>query len=79
MLTISQFMKMVIIACLGHFLSCCDMKDAYKMMPVTLKQRQLQDYNFCGAVFGELKMIFGNKMAYFNRFYYSIMPAFVNP
>ena len=81
MLTISQFTKMIIHAGKGAFLSCCDMKDAYKMMPVTLEQRQLQGYKFCGAIFIELKMIFGDKMAclFFDRFYFAIMKAFVHP
>jgi hypothetical protein len=32
-------------------MSCSDMCDAYKMLPVCEKQRHLQCYGFCGALF----------------------------
>ena len=71
MLTVGQFTEMLTHVGRGAFFSCCDMKDAYKIGPVSLEQRELQGYKFCGAIFIELKMIFGDKMAclFFDRFY----------
>ena len=73
--------NMIIDAGQGSMLACTDMKDAYKMIPVDLSQRNLQAYKFCGAVFIELKLIFGDKLAclFFDRFHYCILNAFVYP
>ena len=62
-------------------MACSDLKDAYKMIPVTLEQRRLQAYSFCGALFIELKLISGDKLAYqyFDKFHYAILLAFVYP
>ena len=81
MLTASQFSRMIVKAGRGAVMSCSDMKDAYKMMPVCLKQRKLQAYFFCGALFVELKLVFGDRMAcqYFDRFHDCILRAFVLP
>ena len=55
------------------------LKDAYKMIPATLEQRRLQAYSFCGALFIELKLIFGDKLTcqYFDKLHYAILHAFV--
>ena len=51
------------------------------MIPVTLEQRRLQAYSFCGALFIKLKLIFGDKLAcqYFDKLHYAILHAFVYP
>ena len=71
MLTPSKFAQMITRAGRNAVMSCSDMCDAYKMIPVCLQQRQLQAYRFCGALFIELKLVFGDKMAcaYFDRFH----------
>ena len=81
MTTATQFAKMIVHAGRGAHMACSDLKDAYKMIPVTLEQRSLQAYHFCGALFLELKLIFGDKLAcqYFDKFHYAILNAFVYP
>ena len=81
MLTARKFAKMIVKAGRDALISCSDMCDAYKMIPVCLKQRKLQAYSFCGALFIELKLIFGDRMAcqYFDRFHDCILRAFVLP
>ena len=81
MLTASQFAHMIVKAGRNALMSCGDMCDAYKMLPVCLQQRHLQAYKFCGALFIELKLVFGDRMAcqYFDRFHDCILRAFVLP
>ena len=81
MTTVAQFAKMVVNAGQGAFMACSDLRDAYKMIPVNLEQRKLQAYSFCRALFIELKLIFGDKLAcqYFDKFHYAILHAFVYP
>merc|ERR1711872_1105119 len=81
MTTVAQFAKMVVDAGLGAYKACSDLKDAYKMIPVTLEQRKLQAYSFCRALFIELKLIFGDKLAcqYFDKFHYAILHALCLP
>ena len=81
MLTAPKFAKMIINAGRNAFMACSDMKDAYKMIPVSLEQRNLQAYHFCGALFLELKLVFGDKLAcqYFDKFHHVILQAFVYP
>ena len=82
MTTVAQFAKMIVNAGRGAFMACSDLKDAYnKMIPVTVEQRRLQAYNFCGALFIELKLIFGDRLACqcFDKLHYSILHAFVYP
>ena len=64
MLTASKFAQMIIKAGWNTDLSCSDMCDAYNMTPVHLQQRQLKAYKFCSALFTELKLVFGYKMAW---------------
>ena len=65
----------------GSYMACSDLKDAYKMLPVCLEQRKLQAFKLCGAVFIDLKLIFGDKLAclYFDRFHHCFLQAFVYP
>ena len=81
MTTAAGFAKKIIHAGRYSFLACSDLRDAYKMIPVSLEQRNLQAYNFCGALFVELKMVFGDRLAcqYFDRLHYAILHAFVYP
>ena len=81
MLTARKFAQMIVKAGRGALMSCSDMCDAYKMIPICLKQRKLQAYRFCGALFVELKLIFGDRLAcqYFDRFHDCILRAFVLP
>ena len=81
MLTASKFAHMIVKAGHNELMSCSDMCDAYKMLSVCLQQRHLQAYKFCGALFKELKLVFGDQMAfqYFDRFHECILRAFVLP
>ena len=62
MLTAAKFAKMVVLAGRNAFMACSDMQSAYKMIPICKKQRKLQAYTFCGALFIELKLIFGDRL-----------------
>lgn len=81
MTTAAGFAKMIIYAGRNSLLACSDLKDAYKMIPVTLQQRHLQAYSFCGALFVELKLMFGDRRAcqFFDKLHYAILQAFVHP
>ena len=81
MLTAPKFAKKIVNCGREAFMACSDLKDAYKMIPVCLEQRKLQAYSFCGALFIELKLVFGDKLAcqFFDKFHYTIMQAFVFP
>ena len=59
MLTARNFAHMIVKAGRNALMSCSDMCDAYKMIPVCSRQRHLQSYTFCGALFIELKLEFG--------------------
>ena len=79
MLTTKQFAHMVCQAGRGAYMACSDVKDAYKLIPVCLDQRKLQGYCFCGAIFIELKMIFGDKLScqHFDRLHFAVLNGFV--
>ena len=81
MTTVAQFAKMIYSAGRDAYFACSDVVDAYKAIPVTKDQRQLQAYHFCGALFIELKLIFGDKLAcmFFDKLHYVILHAFVYP
>ena len=81
MLTPAKFAKKIVNAGPNALMACSDMKDAYKMLPVSLDQRELQAYDFCGATFIELKLIMGDKLAcsMFDKFHHTILEAFVRP
>ena len=80
-MTAAQFSKKLLSAGQGAYLGCSDLKDAYKMIPVEMDQRKLQAYQFCGALFIELKLIFGDRLAcqYFDKLHYAILHGFVYP
>ena len=80
-MTAPKFARMLVHAGRNALMACSDLCDAYKMLPVCLPQRHLQSYTFCGALFIELKMVFGDRMAckFFDRFHFLILQAFVNP
>ena len=80
-MTAPKFARMLVHAGRNALMACSDLCDAYKMLPVCLPQRHLQSYTFCEALFIELKMVFGDRMAckFFDRFHFLILQAFVNP
>ena len=65
----------------NSLLACCDIQSAYKCLPVTIKQRRLQCFEFLGKLFMDLRMIFGDQSAcmHFDRFHYCIIEYFVLP
>ena len=81
MTTSQDFAKKIIYAGRNSLMACSDLKDAYKMIPVSMGQRKLQAYHFCGALFVELKLVFGDRMAcqFFHKLHYAILHAFVYP
>ena len=63
----------------GAVMGKSDLSQAYKCLPVTMEQRDLQNFVFGGRVFTELRLIFGDKYApmFFDRFHHVILTAFV--
>ena len=72
---------MIIRAGRNAILTCSDMISAYKNLPVTLNQRRLQVFRFCGKEFVDLKLIFGDKSAcmFYDRFHFCIVAFLVLP
>ena len=62
----------------GAVMGKTDLSQAYKCLPVTIEQRDLQNFVFAGRVFTELSLIFGDKYApmHFDRFHHVILTAF---
>ena len=62
-------------------MSKCDMVNAYKLIKVCLEQRRLQGFMFCGKLFLDLCLIFGDKAAcmWYDRFHFCILSYFVLP
>ena len=62
-------------------MSKCDMVNAYKLIKVCLEQRWLQGFMFCGKLFLDLCLIFGDKAAcmWYDRFHFCILSYFVLP
>lgn len=58
-----------------------DMVAAYKTLAVCIKQRSLQFFKFMGALFLDLRLIFGDRMAcmFFDRLHYCIIYFLVRP
>ena len=79
--TSRQFADMIARAGKNAILTCSDMKSAYKNLPVSLDQRRLQVFRFCGKEFVDLKLIFGDKSAcmFYDRFHSCILSCFVLP
>ena len=69
------FSDMVARAGWGCIMSKSDMVAAYKTLPVCTSQRSLQNFCFLGALFVDLRMIFGDRLAcmYFDRLHYCII------
>ena len=79
--TPKQFADMVARAGKGAVISCSDMVNAYKCIPVCKKQQRLQVFHFCGHEFVDLRLVFGDKMAcmFYDRFHRCIVTFFVLP
>ena len=79
--TAATFASMVARSGPGAWLSCCDMTNAYKCLPVCLSQRKLQCFRFLGKDFMDLRLIFGDRAAcmHFDRFHECILKFFVFP
>ena len=79
--TSSQFAEMLMRAGKNAIMSCSDMTNAYKNLPVTTGQRCLQVFKFWGKHFVDLRLIFGDKCAcmFFDRFHHCILWFFVWP
>ena len=62
-------------------MSKSDMVAAYKTIPVCLRQRPLQYFKFMGALFLDLRLIFGDKAAcmFFDRMHFCIIQYMVLP
>ena len=69
------FSKMIARAGWGSFMSKSDMVAAYKTLAVCIGQRRLQFFSFLGALFVDLRMVFGNRMAcmFYDRLHYCII------
>ena len=69
------FSKMIARAGLGSFMSKSDMVAAYKTLAVCIGQRRLQFFSFLGALFVDLRMVFGDRMAcmFYDRLHYCII------
>lgn len=69
------FSEMIARAGWGSIMSKSDMVAAYKTLPVCISQRSLQYFCFLGALFVDLRMIFGDRLAcmYFDRLHFCII------
>ena len=69
------FSDMVARAGWNSIMSKSDMVAAYKTLPVCIGQRHLQYFCFLGALFVDLRMVFGDHLAcmYFDRLHYCII------
>ena len=79
--TARQFAVKITRAGRNSILSKCDMVAAYKTLKVCLKQRRLQGFLFCGKLFIDLCLVFGDKAAcmWFDRLHFCILMFFVLP
>ena len=79
--TARQFSVKITRAGRNSILSKCDMVAAYKTMKVCQDQRMLQGFLFCGKLFIDLCLIFGDKAAcmWFDRLHFCIVMFFVIP
>ena len=60
-------------------LTCSDMCNAYKCLPVCMKQRRLQVFSFLGREFCDLRLIFEDRAAcmMFDKFHFCVLANFV--
>ena len=79
--TARQFAELVTRAGWNSLLSKCDMVAAYKTLKVCQEQRWLQGFLFCGKLFIDLCMVFGDRSAcmWFDRLHFCILMFFVIP
>ena len=79
--TARQFSVKITRAGRNSILSKCDMVAAYKTLKVCQDQRMLQGFLFCGKLFIDLCLIFGDKAAcmWFDRLHFCIVMFFVIP
>ena len=61
--TSRQIANMIARAGKGAVLSCSDMQNAYKNLPVCTEQRRLQTFRFLNREFVDLRLIFGDRAA----------------
>ena len=78
-LSAKQFSFMVLRMGRDSYMGKSDLSQAYKCIPVTLQQRELQRFQFGNRIFEELRLIFGDTYApmYFDRFHHVILVVFV--
>ena len=79
--TAKQFSYKITEAGWRSVMSKSDMVSAYKTIQVCIKQRWLQGFMFCGKLFIDLCLIFGDKAAcmIYDRFHFCILMYFVLP
>ena len=79
--TARQFSFKITRAGRNAVMSKCDMVNAYKTIKVCLQQRWLQGFKFCGKLFLDLCLIFGDQAAcmWYDRFHFCILSYFVLP
>jgi hypothetical protein len=79
--TARQFALKITRAGRNSILSKCDMVAAYKTLKVCQEQRRLQGFLFCGKLFIDLCLVFGDRAAcmWFDRLHFCILMFFVIP
>ena len=79
--TAKQFAYKITRAGRNSTMSKADMVNAYKTIKVCMKQRRLQGFQFCGKLFLDLCLIFGDQAAcmWYDRFHFCILSYFVLP
>jgi hypothetical protein len=79
--TAKQFSFKITRAGRSAVMSKCDMVNAYKTIKVCIQQRWLQGFMFCGKLFLDLCLIFGDQAAcmWYDRFHFCILSYFVLP
>ena len=79
--TAKQFSLKLTMAGWGAAMSKSDMVSAYKTIQVCVKQRWLQGFMFCGKLFIDLCLIFGDRAAcmIYDRFHFCILHYLVLP
>ena len=79
--TAKQFAHKITRAGRNSTMSKADMINAYKTIKVCMKQRRLQGFQFCGKLFLDLCLVFGDQAAcmWYDRFHFAILSYFVLP
>ena len=78
-LTAKKFSWMIKRMGVGALMGKSDLSQAYKCLPVTMDQRELQWFRFGNRMMGELRLVFGDCYApkFFDRFHHVLLDAFV--